>query len=369
MTTEDKLKALEKVTAEVTKKYGKNSNIIRSTDDEILSIPRWKSSSPNLSYVCGGGYPKGRIIELFGPESSAKTSLSLKICSDIQKEGDLACFVDAEHSFDYEYAEKLGVDISSNKFRLVQPDYGEQALEIVDLLVTNKVFDVIVVDSVSALVPKAEIEGAMGDSHMGLQARLMGQAMRKITGKLADSGTLLVFINQLRTKIGIVWGSNETTSGGRALKFYSSIRLDVRKIDFIKNGDSITGIKVRVKGAKNKTGPPFRKAEIELDFEKGFNTTKEYLDLGITCGAIGKTGCWYSYGTEKIGQGRDNATNFLNENPDILKEVQSKVDQSILKTPEQDSKKSENKFKERGEKLKKQTNEKNKVPIRKPKKQ
>lgn len=353
MTTEDKLKALDKVIANIEKIYGKNSNIIRSKDDGVIFIPRLKSSSPGISYVCGGGYPKGRIIEIYGPESSGKTSLAILACIDSQREGGLVGYVDAECAFDYEYAERLGLDTDSKKFRLIQPDFGEQALDLVEQFVTNKIFDIIVVDSVAALVPKAEIDGAMGDSHMGLQARLMGQAMRKITPKLLDSEVILIFINQIRMKIGVVFGNPETTTGGRALRFYSSIRLDVRRIECLGPAENPTGIKIKIKGKKNKTAPPFCKAEIELDHKKGFNTTKEYLDLAVSCKAIGKAGSWYSYGTEKIGQGRDNACKFLNNNPEIFSKIKLKVDQFILGTSElEDKKPKDNSFKEMSKELK-----------------
>ena len=287
-------------------------------------VPVISSGAISLDLALGvGGYPRGRIVEIYGPESSGKTTLTLHAIAECQKNGGIAAFIDAEHALDPSYARKLGVNV--DELLVSQPDHGEQALEIADTLVRSGAVDIIVIDSVAALVPRAEIEGEMGDSHVGLQARLMSQALRKLTGNLQKSQTTLFFINQIRMKIGVMFGSPETTSGGNALKFYASQRLDIRRIGTIKVGDAAVGNRCRVKVVKNKLAPPFRLCEFDILFGKGISRTGDVLDLGVEAGIINKSGAWYSYGEERVGQGRDNARTFLEEHPDILAAVERKL--------------------------------------------
>jgi recombination protein RecA len=289
-----------------------------------LKVPVTSSGAISLDLALGvGGYPRGRIVEIYGPESSGKTTLTLHAIAECQKNGGIAAFIDAEHALDPSYARKLGVNV--DELLVSQPDHGEQALEIADTLVRSGAVDIIVIDSVAALVPRAEIEGEMGDSHVGLQARLMSQALRKLTGNLQKSHTTLFFINQIRMKIGVMFGSPETTSGGNALKFYASQRLDIRRIGTIKVGDAAVGNRCRVKVVKNKLAPPFRLCEFDILFGKGISRTGDVLDLGVEAGIINKSGAWYSYGEERVGQGRDNARTFLEEHPDILAAVERKL--------------------------------------------
>jgi recombination protein RecA len=276
--------------------------------------------------------PRGRVVEIYGPESSGKTTLTLQVIAEMQKLGGTAAFVDAEHALDPSYAQKLGVNVDD--LLVSQPDTGEQALEITDMLVRSGAVDVVVVDSVAALTPKAEIEGDMGDSHMGLQARLMSQALRKLTANIKRSNTLVIFINQIRMKIGVMFGSPETTTGGNALKFYASVRLDIRRIGSVKKGDDIIGSETRVKVVKNKVAPPFKQAEFEILYGEGISFTGELVDLGVAYGFIQKSGSWYSYGNDKIGQGKDNARSYLKENPDKAKEVEAKIRAEAFKKPQ-----------------------------------
>jgi recombination protein RecA len=278
-----------------------------------------------------GGLPRGRVVEIYGPESSGKTTLTLQVIAEIQKLGGTAAFVDAEHALDPGYAEKIGVNV--DELLVSQPDTGEQALEITDMLVRSGAVDVVVVDSVAALTPKAEIEGDMGDSHMGLQARLMSQALRKLTGNIKRSNTLVIFINQIRMKIGVMFGSPETTTGGNALKFYASVRLDIRRIGSVKKGEEVIGNETRVKVVKNKVAPPFRQAEFEILYGEGISFLGELVDLGVSYGFIQKAGSWYSYGDEKIGQGKDNVKVFLKDHPEKAKEIEAKIRAEAFKKP------------------------------------
>ncbi len=278
-----------------------------------------------------GGLPRGRVIEIYGPESSGKTTLTLQVIAEAQKTGGTAAFIDAEHALDPTYAEKLGVNV--DELLVSQPDTGEQALEITDMLVRSGSIDVVVVDSVAALTPKAEIEGDMGDSHMGLQARLMSQALRKLTGNIKRSNTMVIFINQIRMKIGVMFGNPETTTGGNALKFYSSVRLDIRRIGAIKKGDEITGNETRVKVVKNKMAPPFKKAEFQILYGEGISREAELIDIGVQLGFVEKSGAWYSYGEDRIGQGKDNVREFLKQNPDIAGEIEAKIRAELLDKP------------------------------------
>jgi recombination protein RecA len=288
-------------------------------DVEVIS-----TGSLGLDVALGiGGLPRGRVVEIYGPESSGKTTLALQVIAEAQKLGGTAAFVDAEHALDPGYAEKLGVDV--DELLVSQPDTGEQALEITDMLVRSAAIDVVVIDSVAALTPKAEIEGDMGDSHMGLQARLMSQALRKLTGNIKRSNTMVIFINQIRMKIGVMFGSPETTTGGNALKFYASVRLDIRRIGAIKKGDEITGNETRVKVVKNKMAPPFKKAEFQILYGQGISREAELIDMGVQHGFVEKSGAWYSYGKDRIGQGKDNVREFLKQNPDIANEIEAKI--------------------------------------------
>mgnify|MGYP001546875344 FL=1 len=324
MADSNREKALNLALGSIEKAYGKGSIMRLGDSDAKVQVPVISSGSISIDLALGvGGYPRGRIVEVYGPESSGKTTLTLHAIAECQKKGGIAAFIDAEHALDPSYARKLGVKV--DELLVSQPDHGEQALEIADTLVRSGAVDIIVVDSVAALVPRAEIEGEMGDSHVGLQARLMSQALRKLTGTVQKSNTTLFFINQIRMKIGVMFGSPETTSGGNALKFYASQRLDIRRIGTIKVGDAAVGNRCRVKVVKNKLAPPFRLAEFDILFGRGISRTGDVLDLGVEAGIINKSGAWYSYGEERVGQGRDNARNFLEEHPDILEAVERKL--------------------------------------------
>ncbi len=319
----DKLKSLESTISQIERNFGKGA-VMRLGQREKIEIESISSGSLSLDIELGiGGFPKGRIVEIYGPESSGKTTLALHVLAESQKIGGTCAFIDAEHALDPVYAEKLGVDTDS--MLISQPDNGEQALEIADTLVGSNAIDVLVVDSVAALVPRAEIEGDMGDSHMGLHARLMSQALRKLTGSISRSNTLVIFINQIRQKIGIMFGNPETTTGGNALKFYASIRLDIRRIGAIKDRDQIVGNQTRVKIVKNKLAPPFKTVEFDIMYGEGISKTGEILDLATKSGLIDKAGAWYSYNNERIGQGRENAKIFLKENEKISNEIEGKL--------------------------------------------
>lgn len=321
--SEDKRKALALAVAQIEKSCGKGSIMRLGTDSKVRveSIP---TGAINLDAAIGvGGIPRGRVTEIYGPESSGKTTLCLHVVANAQKLGGVAAFIDAEHALDTEYAKKLGVDVEN--LLISQPDTGEQALEICEILVRSGAVDVIVIDSVAALVPKAEIEGDMGDSHVGLQARLMSQALRKLTGAIARSKTSVIFINQLREKIGVMFGSPETTTGGKALKFYASVRLDIRRIGPVKDKEEVVGSHVRVKVVKNKVAPPFKQAEFDIMYAEGISHTSLLVDIGSEAGIIDKAGAWYSYGTQRIGQGRENAKMFLKDNPALMAEIEEKV--------------------------------------------
>ena len=317
----DKLKAAETALTQIERQFGKGS-IMRLGAKEFTAVSSISTGSIGVDAALGvGGVPRGRIIEIFGPESSGKTTLSLHVIAEAQKAGGLAAFIDAEHALDAEYAKKLGVDIDN--LLVSQPDSGEQALEIAEVLVRSGAIDVIVIDSVAALVPRAELEGEMGDSHVGLQARLMSQAMRKLTAIMAKSKTCMVFINQIREKIGVMFGSPETTTGGRALKFYSSVRIDIRRIAAIKEGDEVAGARARVKVVKNKVAAPFRQAEFDIDYGEGISRMGELIDLGVDHKVVTKSGAWFSYGDVRVGQGRENSKQFLRENPDLADEIEN----------------------------------------------
>ena len=311
----DKTKDLKETLSQIEKQFGKGT-VMRMGDKEILDIPSISTGSVGLDIALGiGGIPQGRVTEIYGPESSGKTTLTLQIIAECQKKGGTAAFIDAEHALDPQYAGKLGVNVDD--LLLSQPDTGEQALEVADMLVKSNSVDLVVIDSVAALVPRAEIEGEMGDHHDGLQARLMSQALRKITGNIQRSGATVIFINQIRMKIGVMFGSPETTTGGNALKFYSSVRLDIRRIGAVKEGDEVIGNETRVKVVKNKVSPPFRQAEFQIMYGQGINSEGEILDFGQKLGVIEKAGSWYSHNGEKIGQGKVNASTFLKENTAI----------------------------------------------------
>ncbi|MFK7761008.1 MAG: recombinase RecA [Candidatus Midichloriaceae bacterium] len=319
----DKEKAIEAALSQIEKAYGKGA-VMKLGEMEAQNIESIPSGSLGLDIALGvGGYPKGRVIEIFGPESSGKTTLTLHAIAECQKKGGTCAFIDAEHAFDRSYAKKLGVDV--DKLILSQPDSGEQALEITDTLVRSGAFDMVIVDSVAALVPKAEIEGDMGDSHVGLQARLMSQALRKLTSNVSKTNTILFFINQIRMKIGVMFGSPETTTGGNALKFYSSVRLDIRRIGAIKEKDDVTGNQTRVKIVKNKVAPPFKIVEFDIMYGGGISKEGELIDIGVIVDVINKSGSWYAYKDQKIGQGKENAKIFLKENPEIAKEIKDKI--------------------------------------------
>ena len=319
-------KTLDEVLKDIEKQFGKGS-LMKLGEESHSEIDVVSSGSLTLDIALGvGGYPKGRIIEIFGPESSGKTTFALHAIAEVQKEGGKAAFIDAEHALDPVYAKNLGVNI--NELLLSQPDTGEQALEICDALVKSNAIDIVVIDSVAALVPQAEIEGEMGDSHVGLQARLMSQALRKLSGTINKTNTIVIFINQLREKVGVLFGNPETTPGGRALKFYSSVRLDVRRGEQIKNGDNVIGNKTNIKVVKNKVAPPFKTAQVEIMYGQGVSKEGEILDLASDIGIVDKTGAWYAYKGEKIGQGKENAKAFLKDNPKVMAEIEKKVRES-----------------------------------------
>ena len=323
---EDKSKQLNETLSQIEKQFGKGT-VMRMGDREVVDIPSISTGSLGLDIALGiGGVPQGRVIEIFGPESSGKTTLTLQVIAECQKAGGTAAFIDAEHALDPLYAKKLGVNV--DELLLSQPDTGEQALEVADMLVKSNSVDLLVVDSVAALTPRAEIEGEMGDHHVGLQARLMSQALRKITGNIQRSNATVIFINQIRMKIGVMFGNPETTTGGNALKFYSSVRLDIRRIGAVKEGEEVIGNETRVKVVKNKVSPPFTKAEFQILYGKGINVEGEIIDFGQKLGLIEKAGSWYSYNGDKIGQGLAKASDFLRENPKILEEIEKSVQEA-----------------------------------------
>ena len=326
----DKTKNLNEALSQIEKQFGKGA-VMKMGDRENTDIPSVSTGSLGLDIALGiGGLPKGRVIEIFGPESSGKTTLTLQAIAECQKEGGTAAFIDAEHALDPSYAEKLGVNV--DELLLSQPDTGEQALEITDMLVKSNSVDLIVVDSVAALTPRAEIEGEMGDHHVGLQARLMSQALRKITGNIQRSNAMGIFINQIRMKIGVMFGNPETTTGGNALKFYSSVRLDIRRIGSVKEGDEVIGNETRVKVVKNKVSPPFKQAEFQIMYGQGINVEGEILEYGQKLGLVEKAGAWYSHNGEKIGQGKVNASNFLKENSKIKNSLLKEIRNSYINT-------------------------------------
>jgi recombination protein RecA len=322
--SDSKRKAIEMAVSTIEKQFGKGA-ILTMTEESIdREIDVISSGAVSLDLALGvGGYPRGRVVEIYGPESSGKTTLTLHAVAQVQRQGGVAAFIDAEHALDVSYARKLGVKVED--LLVSQPDTGEQALEIADVLLRSGAVDLVVIDSVAALVPRAEIEGEMGDQHMGLQARLMSQALRKITGTVSKSGTTVIFINQIRMKIGVMFGNPETTTGGNALKFYSSVRLDVRRIAAIKDGEEVVGSRTRVKVVKNKVAPPFRQAEFDILYNEGISYEGDLLDLGVDAGAVEKSGAWFTFEEERIGQGRENARRFLRENPDVRERVAEKV--------------------------------------------
>ncbi|MEO8794028.1 MAG: recombinase RecA [Daejeonella sp.] len=323
MSNADKLKALQLTLDKLEKSYGKGT-VMKLGDSPVEAIDAISTGSIGLDIALGiGGLPKGRVIEIYGPESSGKTTLAIHAIAEAQKKGGIAAFIDAEHAFDKFYARKLGVDVEN--LLISQPDNGEQALEIADNLIRSGAIDIIVIDSVAALVPKAEIEGEMGDSKMGLQARLMSQALRKLTGTISKTGACCIFINQLREKIGVMFGNPETTTGGNALKFYASVRLDIRRISQIKDSDEVSGNRVKVKIVKNKVAPPFRIAEFDVMFGQGISKAGEIIDLGVEFDIIKKAGSWFSYGDTKLGQGRDGVKQILLDNPDLMDELEGKI--------------------------------------------
>jgi recombination protein RecA len=339
-------RALSAALAQIERQFGKGS-MMRLGDREQVAIPSISTGSLGLDIALGiGGLPRGRVVEIYGPESSGKTTLTLQVIAEAQKAGGTCAFIDAEHALDPIYAQSLGVD--TDNMLVSQPDTGEQALEICDMIVRSGAVDVVVIDSVAALTPRAEIEGEMGDTHVGLQARLMSQALRKMTGNIKQSNTLVIFINQIRIKIGVMFGSPETTTGGNALKFYSSIRLDIRRIGAVKDGDEVTGNETRVKVVKNKVAPPFRQTEFQILYGTGINRMGEILELGVQQGIVEKSGAWYSYKSDRIGQGRKNAADFLVEHPEMCSEIEVQIrqqllpsalenDEVIIPEPEQDS--------------------------------
>jgi recombination protein RecA len=326
---EGKLKALGLAMDQITKQFGDGS-IMKLGEAKKVDVELLPSGSLSLDIALGGGYPKGRIIEIYGPESSGKTTLTLHAIAEIQKQGGTAAFIDAEHALDPAYAKKLGVD--TDNLLVSQPDNGEQALEIAETLVRSNAVDLIVVDSVAALVPQAEIDGDMGDSHMGLQARLMSQALRKLTGIINKSKATVIFINQIRMKIGVMFGNPETTTGGNALKFYASVRADIRRIGQIKEGEEIIGNRTKVKIVKNKIAPPFRVAEFDIMYNEGISKTGDVLDLAVQHGVVGKAGAWFDYNDAKIGQGREQTKKYLKENPKVLAEIEKKVRDKVAAT-------------------------------------
>lgn len=328
MEREEKMKALESALVNIEKAFGKGAVMKLGDSSANLNLEAVPTGCLSLDVALGlGGVPKGRIIEIYGPESSGKTTVALHMVAEVQKRGGIAGFIDAEHALDPVYAKNIGVDIDN--LYISQPDNGEQALEITETMVRSGAVDIVIVDSVAALVPKAEIDGDMGDSHVGLQARLMSQALRKLTAAISRSNCIVIFINQLREKVGVMFGNPETTTGGRALKFYSSIRLDVRRIETLKQGGEMIGNRVRVKVVKNKVAPPFKEAEFDIMFGKGISRTGDVLDLAVKQDIIQKSGAWFAYNDKKIGQGRENAKMFLGEHPDIMDEVEKKVRESL----------------------------------------
>lgn len=324
MAREDKLKALDAAISQIEKQYGKGSIMKLGDNSAHMNVETIPTGSLSLDIALGlGGLPKGRIIEIYGPESSGKTTVALHAVAEVQKRGGIAGFIDAEHALDPAYAKNIGVNI--DELYISQPDCGEQALEITETMVRSGAVDIVIVDSVAALVPKAEIDGDMGDSHVGLQARLMSQALRKLTAVISKSNCIVIFINQLREKVGVMFGNPETTTGGRALKFYSSVRMDVRRIESLKQAGEVVGNRTRVKILKNKVAPPFKEAEFDIMFGKGISKEGDILDLAADCGIIVKSGAWYAYNGDKIGQGRENAKTYLRENPLVCEEVEAKV--------------------------------------------
>jgi recombination protein RecA len=320
----DRKKAVELALSTIEKQFGKGAIQMMDGDNVDREIGSFSSGSPSIDIALGiGGFPRGRVVEIYGPESSGKTTLTLHAVAQVQKAGGVAAFIDAEHALDVNYARRLGVQVED--LLVSQPDTAEQALEIADVLLRSGAIDLVVIDSVAALVPRAEIEGEMGDSHVGLQARLMSQALRKLTGTVSKTGATIIFINQIRMKIGVMFGNPETTSGGNALKFYASVRLDVRRIAAIKDGDAVIGNRTRVKVVKNKVAPPFRQAEFDILYNEGISMEGDLLDLAVEEGIVEKSGAWYSYGEERIGQGRENARRFIKENPDVREAVADQV--------------------------------------------
>jgi recombination protein RecA len=328
MDEKERARALEQTLGQIEKQFGKGSILRLGAKDAIVPVSVISTGSIALDAALGtGGFPRGRICEIYGPESSGKTTIALQVIAESQKKGGMAAFIDVEHALDPSYARKLGVDVDN--LLVSQPDYGEQALEITGALIASGSIDVLVVDSVAALVPKAELDGEMGDSHMGLQARLMSQALRKLTGVVSKSKTCLIFINQIREKIGVMFGSPETTTGGRALKFYSSVRIDIRRIAAIKDGDAVVGNRTKVKVVKNKLASPFREAEFDIVYGEGISREGEMIDLGVQHNGIEKSGSWFSYKTERIGQGRENARQFLKDNADIRQNIDTELRKTL----------------------------------------
>src|ERR1700733_10788272 len=328
MDEKERARALEQTLGQIEKQFGKGSILRLGAKDAIVPVSVISTGSIALDAALGtGGFPRGRICEVYGPESSGKTTIALQVIAESQKKGGMAAFIDVEHALDPTYARKLGVDVDN--LLVSQPDYGEQALEITGALIASGSIDVLVVDSVAALVPKAELDGEMGDSHMGLQARLMSQALRKLTGVVSKSKTCLIFINQIREKIGVMFGSPETTTGGRALKFYSSVRIDIRRIAAIKDGEAVVGNRTKVKVVKNKLASPFREAEFDIIYGEGISKEGELVDLGVQYNIVEKSGSWFSYKTERIGQGKENARNFLRENEDIANEIEKRIKEKL----------------------------------------
>ena len=329
----ERMKAIEMAVGQIEKQFGKGSIMRLGQKDAVTAIPAISTGAVSLDYALGiGGVPRGRVVEIFGPESSGKTTLSLQVIAEAQKLGGMAAFVDAEHALDAQYAQKLGVDLEN--LLVSQPDNGEQALEIVEVLVRSGGVDVVVVDSVAALVPRAEIEGEMGEAQMGLQARLMSQALRKLTGVVSKSKTCLIFINQLREKIGVMFGNPETTTGGRALKFYASVRIDIRRIGAIKDGDAVVGGRTRVKVVKNKVAPPFREAEFDVMYGEGISKEGDLLDLAVDRKIVEKSGTWFAFSGERLGQGRENVKQFLKDNPATFKAIEERVRRELGLTRE-----------------------------------
>ena len=326
---DNRKQALSVALSQIEKQFGKGAIMRMGDDSSVRNVDVISSGSLALDVALGvGGMPRGRVVEVYGPESSGKTTLTLQIIAEAQKAGGTAAFVDAEHALDPQYAENLGVNVED--LLVSQPDTGEQALEITDMLVRSGAVDIVVVDSVAALTPKAEIEGEMGDTHVGLQARLLSQAMRKLTGTIKQTNCLVIFINQIRMKIGVMFGSPETTTGGNALKFYSSVRLDIRRIGAIKKGDEVIGNQTRVKVVKNKVSPPFKLAEFEILYGEGISREGEIIELGVQHGLVDKAGSWYSYGSDRIGQGKENVREFLRANPDVAAEIEQKIREKLL---------------------------------------